>query len=269
MKKLLFFTIVTIMTMVACEKEDQYNDTGETYYKFGNLDKLEYISAVYYGEYEINAFLNRLNSLTQEYDGTQFSAEEIISEIQEVVEFYDNNVINGSFNLMSSNNGENGKYQVVKTFNLNYGDSYDYLFKYDIANVYGSWFENSCIFYDSSGNVTDEFYYSMTEDYIYGVLTLKSDAVYEDFLGRRYVYNLMYIDKVYSEGNKPTESEKDRWYFSSEGINMGGWAGEYYYGTRGEIVYLDRKTMKVKNRDGSGDYSISTFTKVDEPKHNF
>ena len=273
MKKGLFvrsvkFCIISVLlwSVISCEKDSQYV-TGETYYKYENLEDLEYISITPYGEGTIESFLKELTYIMNNFDGTLFSQNELVSEIREVVERYDDGLISGSFSLMKSNKGPNGKFKVAESFTLSYSDKYDYLFSLDISKVYGSWFENSRIYYDLKGNITDEFYYSMTEDYYYVVFTLKSDIIYHTLGSASFPYQVIYVDKVYAKGEKTTVSNKSRWCFDETGIDIGGSVDGLYYGVRGEIISLDSNTMRVKYK--SSDYIyVSTLKRVSEPKHN-
>lgn len=263
------FCIISILLwpVISCEKDSQYV-TGETYYKYENLEDLEYISITPYGEGTIESFLKELTYIMNNFDGTLFSQNELVSEIREVVERYDDGLISGSFSLMKSNKGPNGKFKVAESFTLSYSDKYDYLFSLDISKVYGSWFENSRIYYDLKGNITDEFYNSMTDDYYYGVLTLKSDITYEGIGSASFPYQVLYVDKVYSKGNKPTVSKKSTWWFDDRGINAGAWVdGDIYYGVQGEIISLDSNTMRIKYTASDYIY-VSTLKRVSEPKHN-
>lgn len=274
MKKGLFvrsvkFCIMSVLlwSVLSCEKDSRYA-TGETYYKYENLENLEYISVTPFGEGAIESFLKELTYIMNNFDGTLFSQNELVSKIQEVVEHYDDGLISGSFSLMKSNNGPNGKFKVAESFTLSYSDKYDYLFNLNISKVYGSWFENSRIYYDLKGNITDEFYNSMTDDYNYGVLTLKSDVIYGG-IGNSFPYQVLYVDKVYSKGNEPTVSKKSTWWFDEQGINAGAWVdGDSYYGVKGEIISLDNNTMRIKYTASDYIY-VSTLKRVSEPKHNF
>ena len=50
---------VLLWSVISCEEDSRYA-TGETYYKYENLENLEYISVTPFGEGAIESFLNEL-----------------------------------------------------------------------------------------------------------------------------------------------------------------------------------------------------------------
>lgn len=116
MKKFLklFIAAVAIAALWSCDEDEI------AFYKYEGLEKLQYVVGE---EVTLNRFINELESIMLQFDGTVFLDSQLKKDVKRVVDRYDNGILQGTFYLTRSYE-ENGYYSTIDTYTLTLASEY-------------------------------------------------------------------------------------------------------------------------------------------------